>query len=286
MTLPNPKTLLSGYAGSKFKLMPLYVPMFPKHRWYVSLFGGMCADFAHKPQTNREVYNDLDGHLFAIWSCLQDEKAYNKLVRRIENTPDSREHSHKTAQLLWSEDPIDKAYSFLVLTECGFDGPHPVCKTRKDNGQVWYRSGDRTRPSSLCYLPPKLAAWRDRFRRVRLEKLDWEEVVELYDAPTTFFFIDPPYDPTATSGRPIYYHQDIDHPAMLKKLSRIEGRAMICNYPSTCYHLYLRRWRKVVTPYRKTMRTKVRVSEVVWMNYQADGTRLDTDPRWLEEFGL
>ena len=33
----------------------------------------------------------------------------------------------------------------------------------------------------------------DRRRRVTIEELDWQKCLDVYDRPTTFFFLDPPY---------------------------------------------------------------------------------------------
>ena len=38
-----------------------------------------------------------------------------------------------------------------------------------------------------------------RLDRTCIERLDWRRCIELYDRPTTFFFVDPPYTECKTS---------------------------------------------------------------------------------------
>jgi len=273
----DPPALLCPYPGSKFRLMEKYVPMFPSHKWFVSVFGGMAAEFAWKEPTPREVYNDLDGWLNSVWCCLQDEQLCRQLAWRLEHTPDGQENFSETAGLMDSTDVVDRAYAFLVLSTCSFIGPHPA--TRKP----WYASGAKARPSYLFHLPKKIAAWRERFRRVKVEKLDWSQVIDHYDAPDTFFQIDPPYDPTTRFKNPLYFLDKIDHKALLTRLNGIEGKALVCGYPSVTYNLYLHRWRRVETRIRKLMQKKVPVTEVAWLNYDENGDRLDTSMDWMAE---
>ena len=59
--------MLFVYPGSKWGLMSRYLPLFPEHKTYVSLFGGAAADIARKPPSKVEIYNDIDGDVHNVF---------------------------------------------------------------------------------------------------------------------------------------------------------------------------------------------------------------------------
>jgi len=71
------------YAGAKSRLAAELVKLFPPHQWFVSVCGGLATEFAHKPPTKKEVFNDIDEHVWSVWRCLQDEKKYDELIHRL-----------------------------------------------------------------------------------------------------------------------------------------------------------------------------------------------------------
>lgn len=60
------------YFGAKGKMAPLIVPLLPKHRHYVEVFGGSLAVLFAKPPSYMETVNDLDSQLMTFWRVLRD----------------------------------------------------------------------------------------------------------------------------------------------------------------------------------------------------------------------
>jgi len=269
---------LFSYSGSKFLLSVMFALYYPKHRRYVSLFGGSAGEFSCKAPSPVEVYNDLDDHLHTVWQVLQNPEQYEQLLRLLENTPNGRRQFEICSQMLRDpprkHSPVRRAWAFLVVGNICRSGFHPAIT------KAWGTACDTSdkQTHNLMTLPRRLAEWRDRFRHVRIEHADWYKVFTKYDRHDTMTFADPPYLPsTLRSSGPLYRHElSIQlHVTLLRTLSAAKGCAMICGYNSPLYTAMLFWWRKVEFPARATMGGKAaRRCEIIWMNYEEDGTKI------------
>ena len=69
---PNkPARPLLRYPGSKWRIVPWIVYHFPEHQTYVEPYGGGAAVLLRKERSQREIYNDLDGELFNLFTILR-----------------------------------------------------------------------------------------------------------------------------------------------------------------------------------------------------------------------
>ena len=88
-TRHNTKPLIR-WVGSKLRLMRKFIPLFPNHRRYVSVFGGSGADIIGKSRSHEEVYNDLSKDLVNYYYVIRDDLLRKQLCRRFNMTPYSR----------------------------------------------------------------------------------------------------------------------------------------------------------------------------------------------------
>ena len=72
------------YHGGKFRLAPWVLSFFPPHQTYVEPFGGAASVLLQKKQSYAEVYNDLDGELYADWRVIQRVAHADGARERIE----------------------------------------------------------------------------------------------------------------------------------------------------------------------------------------------------------
>ena len=79
----RPTQLLMSYPGSKWKLAPTLVTMFPKHTIFVSPFAGMATEFAFKERSQREILNDDDKHVYSLFAALRDEQLFIQLIHLL-----------------------------------------------------------------------------------------------------------------------------------------------------------------------------------------------------------
>ena len=64
-----------------------------------------------------------------------------------------------------------------------------------------------------------------RLDRVCIEHVDWEKCITLYDRPTTFFFVDPPYTECGTTMYEGWTNTDVQ--ILRDRLARIVGTWMV-----------------------------------------------------------
>jgi len=133
------------------------------------------------------------------------------------------------------------------------------------------------------YTPPK--SLKDRFTRAARElqrtevtNLDFAEAIDRFDAPDTFFFVDPPYIGTAKfehnlTGR----HRDL-----VEKLMGIQGRFLLVTHSSRASALMIRPmpfvWRA------DAYLGPLRIRELLATNYELSG--VDEDSMDWPSFGL
>ena len=107
---------LFPYIGSKRKWMPRWVPQFPPHTLYATVFGGGGTDILFKPRSELEVFNDLDTDINNIFRVLRHDE--DELIRLVNRTPaKSRQTFCEAIDILNSQDSeaVQRAWAFLVV---------------------------------------------------------------------------------------------------------------------------------------------------------------------------
>jgi DNA adenine methylase len=82
----------------------------------------------------------------------------------------------------------DKIFREIITTCYGFSG-EPV-KRKKRIFRV---------SNPLNKLKRGLESWKDSLKDTKITNKDYGEIIQRYDSPDTFFFVDPPYDMTIGS---------------------------------------------------------------------------------------
>ena len=267
-------SLLFRYAGSKMRLGKRYVQHFPPHRMSVDVCGGTGALFVCKPPSEIEIYNDVDANVAGVFQTLQDPAACEELLRLLENTPNGRSQYETCKQVVVdpTETSVRRAWAFLTCGAIGFCG-HPVVK----HGWISPRHGKQY----LLKLPDRVLWWRERFRRVYVENKPWQEIIDLYDSPDTFFFVDPPYLPGVLRySQDTYYVHTMpmaEHIELIERLRRIKGFAFLCGYNHPLYTELLFHWRKLTFEVKLTMggNRREKRKEITWLNYESDGSKIE-----------
>lgn len=268
---------LLRYPGSKWRLMPRFIELFPPHHdHYVSVFGGSGADILAKPPARMETYNDLDDHVYTLFAVLRNEGQAETLRDRLTVTPRHMRVYREALEILARPitDPIETAWAVLVVAHQGLCTSHPSLQAPSQFAVMRKPGTDRR----WLTLPERLSHAVRRFRRVTITQLDWRKVIRRCDSPTAFFFLDPPYHPDTIEWQ--LYGREMsseEHREMLDTLKSIEGHAMLCGYDHPLYRERLVGWRREEFGVRASMSTKESKpprTEVVWMNYDERGRKI------------
>lgn len=171
-----------GWPGGKFYLACHIAPLIPPHVCYCEVFGGAGWLLFHKEPSRCEIYNDINSELV---NC------YRQLVRNPRPLLAKARHMLRSRELFMEElnkDPeqlseSDRAWRFLYIrwmSHSQHSARFAIAKT--DN---------RRCGSQSCSRRIRLA--HARLERVIIENDDWAAIIKRYDAPETFFYLDPPY---------------------------------------------------------------------------------------------
>jgi len=269
-SLTTKKLIPFGWYGGKFSHLDWLLPLLPHCHHYCEPFSGSGAVLLNRKPTAIESYNDLDGEVCNFFRVLRDDK--EKLVEAIGLTPFSREEFALACRLDPDLPPLERARRFYIrarqvrtgLAQTASIGRWANCKDTSRAGM----SGVISRWLGGVEALPMIAL---RLLRVQIENRPAEDVIHLYDSPTTLFYCDPPYVHETRGDSKAYVHEmtDEQHSRLARVLNSCCGMVAISNYQCDLMDkLYpAKSWWKTVSPEKTNHATKGKRIEVLWTNY-------------------
>jgi DNA adenine methylase len=124
----------------------------------------------------------------------------------------------------------------------------------------------------LSAIDATLPAVAERFRRVQIENLPWQEIIRRYDTSETLFYCDPPYMLSTRNSHGEYaYEMTVEeHQELAEALNNIKGHVVLSGYASPEYDEWYRDWKRVefdVTLFARSdrQRSRDKRTEVLWI---------------------
>jgi DNA adenine methylase len=233
-----------SYIGGKSKIGKWIVPFYDKNmETYLETFGGMfwCfynMDLKQFPNLNKVVYNDFNPLNYNLFKCVQNPTELLRSINSIdcqkfgnEVTPEIyREQFVSFQSELFNEgfkiDGIDydaAAKYVYVLTQV-FSGSKPETSKFIDlKGK--YKSKYLTFRDKL--MKPD---WVDHFLKITdVENMDFADVINKYDSPSTYIYLDPPYWKTENYYSNHDFDRD-DHERLANVLDEVKGKFSLSYY--------------------------------------------------------
>jgi len=255
------------YYGGKWRIAPWVLSYFPAHECYVEPYGGGASVLLRKRRSPLEIYNDLDGDVVSFFRVLREKP--EELARLIRLTPWARAEYEFCREDC--EDPLEAARRFYVSCWMGFGG-----------GRARWRSGWRYQVKagtmgkaaalSFCEVGHLYQA-AERLCGVQIERRHALDVMRRCDAPTTLFYLDPPYVVgTRSKWKDVYAFEmdDDDHCELATVARGLGGMVLISGYPSALYaELYeAYGWTRVETEARTNGHgcVSVKRTEALWIS--------------------
>jgi len=174
------------WVGGKSKLVKKLLPLIPKHKCYVEVFGGAGWMLFGKEPSTVEILNDFDSNLMNFWSVVKN--APDQFITSFDYTLVSRE-TFDTYKKKYKEnnyeDAIEKAHVFYYLVNAGFasDMKNPVFGTKCQS-----KNGLR-----IAEIDESIPIAYKRLQKVTIENKSFENIFKIYDSPETFYYLDSPY---------------------------------------------------------------------------------------------
>jgi DNA adenine methylase len=218
------------WVGSKRLLKRRICSLIPKeHDTYVEPFVGSGAVFFFKNSTRMknepkpsklEVLNDVDALLVNFYRVIQDPHTFKEFLERLDCTLVSRDLFMDYRESDWSSlNNIERAFRMYYIVKTSFGGLFRFNQKGKCNSP--FASTPDKKARSFLFKKEPLIAAHQRLQNVILLDFDYETVLDRYDSPTTFFYIDPPYETEYA------YNKPFDHEALARRCHHIKGKFVL-----------------------------------------------------------
>ena len=233
-----------SYIGGKSKIGKWIKDYYPTDmETYVETFGGMfwCffnMDLSKYPNLKRVVYNDFNPLNYNLFMCLQNPSV---LLNAVNNIPCQERGVDETPSIY--KEQFDLFQNELLAT--GFTINYPDYDVAAKYAYILTSIFSGSRPETSGFIDLK-GKYKSKFLtfRDKLSKPDWIEhfnkrshfrlgdfgdVIDEFDSPTTYFYVDPPYWKTEN----YYSNHDFDvddHKRLADKLTSISGKFSLSYY--------------------------------------------------------
>lgn len=233
-----------SYIGGKSKIGKWIVPYYDKNmEVYLETFGGMfwCfynMDLKQFPNLKKVVYNDFNPLNYNLFKCVQNP---TELLRAINSIDCQKQGEDITPELyreqfvrfqadIFNKDFSVEAYDYetaakyvYVLTQV-FSGSKPETSKFIDlKGK--YKSKYLTFRDKLSKPD-----WVEHFLKITdVENMDFADVINKYDSPSTYIYLDPPYWKTEN----YYSNHDFDrndHERLANVLHGVQSKFSLSYY--------------------------------------------------------
>ena len=196
-----------GWVGGKHLLAKTIVAMMPEHKTYIEAFSGAASVFWSKKPSDVEVLNDKDADLIRFYRNIGGitKCPVNKLAKDWDGLKDKIGHLQ----------PCE----FLSQISCSFGSKRESKILDKHKYSAMSRKCFHDAPNFHKYLPQ----YQERLKHTKLHNEDWEPVIKRYDAPDTFFYLDPPYHGTTRA----YQHNGDQLDRLAAVLPKLKGKWLL-----------------------------------------------------------
>lgn len=239
-----------SYIGGKSKIGKWIVPLYLKDmETYVETFGGMfwCffnMDLEQYPNLKRVVYNDFNPLNYNLFKCVQNPQELQRALDNITvqqlgqpNTPVEFKEKFITFQTEIFADDLqvnvpnyELAAKYVYVITQVFSGSKPE-KSNFIDLKGNYRSKYLSFRDKLSN--PK---WVEHFLKItHVENSDFQQVIEKYDSPSTYIYLDPPYWKTEN----YYSNHDFDrndHERLAQVLNACQSKFSLSYYEFDLLH--------------------------------------------------
>ena len=173
-----------AWLGGKSRLADRIIEKMPVHQTYCEVFAGAAWVLFKKPESKVEIINDINSDLTNLYRCVKFHLA--ELVAQFRWMLVSRDEFDrflKTPADTLTD--IQRAARFFYLAKSSF-GARIVKPT-------YGISATGAPRLNLLRIEEDLSEAHLRLARVFIENKPYDQVIQRFDKPGTFFYVDPPY---------------------------------------------------------------------------------------------
>lgn len=263
-TLRSPVRYYGGKAGMVPELLSLFPPQ-DSYDTFIEGFGGGGSLTLACPRTNKmEFYNDLGENIHSLYKVIADKELFSQLKDRLDLTLYSERTREECKERLKEKDlPIvDRAFCYFYVNRSSFNGTGAFTLKTAVRRKMSKHVSDYL---STIDLLPEI---HDRLSSVCICNKDIFELLEKFNAPNVFMYLDPPYVPSTRVALNCYEHEMSvdDHVRFAEMLAKSNAKILLSGYDNEIYRNALEpkfKRRETVSPLAKSGKV-----EVLWWNYE------------------
>ena len=275
-----------SYIGGKARMANWIMEYIPRDiETYVEVFGGaywvyVKSDVYTIPKTI--VYNDFNRYMVNLFECCRNPQRFYDSMREIE--AQNEELFYQFKKEVFEDNDVNDvvlgdmefAMKYAYIVTQVFSGLNPEKGKFIDLKGKYSSKFDAFRNRLLK------SSVQEKLRRISAcENLDYSEVIEKYDSPSTYFYTDPPYWKTENYYSLHDFDRD-DHEKLCNQLKNIEGRFGLSYYDFDLLGQWLPEdeyvWERKEFAKAASARKKVkqnRGEELLIMNYEIEDWNLE-----------
>lgn len=239
-----------SYIGGKSKIGKWIVEYYPQDmETYVETFGGMfwCffnMDLNRFPNLKNVVYNDFNKLNYNLFQCVGNPDELGRVMDSIpvqqlgeSVTPEEHKERFKSFQSELFDENVqigdydyEKAAKYAYIVTQVFSGSKPEKSSFIDlKGN--YKSKYLTFRDKL-----RKPEWIEHFLKIsHVRNTDFQQVIEEFDSPSTYVYLDPPYWKTEN----YYSNHDFDrgdHERLAQLLGNVQSKFSLSYYDFDLLH--------------------------------------------------
>ena len=197
-----------SYIGGKSRIAPkLIIPNIPNDiETFIEVFGGMfwtffSMDLKQYPNLKNVVYNDFNPLNYNLFQCLQNPE---RLLEEVNNIPCQQRDEFPTPDIykeqfirfqaeIFKTDFRVQAYDYVVAAKYAYVLAQVFSGSKPETSNFIDLKGKYK--SKYLTFRDKLSKpdWVEHFLKItHVENMDFEEVIQKYDSPSTYVYADPP----------------------------------------------------------------------------------------------
>jgi DNA adenine methylase len=239
-----------SYIGGKSKIGKWIVPFYPQDmETYVETFGGMfwCffnMDLSLYPNLKKVVYNDFNPLNYNLFQCVQNPNELKRAMDAIpvqqfgvsDTPPEMREQFVRFQSEIFAEGIVVQPYDYEIAAKYAYVLTQVFSGSKPETSSFIDLKGNYK--SKFITFRDKLTKpnWVEHFLKITdVENMDFADVINKYDSPSTYIYLDPPYWKTEN----YYNNHDFDredHERLANVLNQMKGKFSLSYYDFPLLH--------------------------------------------------
>lgn len=237
-----------GRIGSKRYLYKEILPYIPEHDTYIEPFFGGGAIFFLKDKVKKNIINDFDINLMNDYrNILEIEPgASTEDLHYFKTSPEIKDWVQNTRST-----PLNDFIKAVYVRNCTFGS------SGRGNYYKFYDPLKRVK---------KIPNYQKKLKDTIIHTRDYSWILEKYDSPTSWIFLDPPYE----NSKRLYKHYTIDFEELKNNLKKLKGKFLLTLNDSPLIRDIFKEFRIIEIEVRKTGNVGVgakKRNELFIMNY-------------------